>query len=135
MNSKKLLLTFVAGFIVMFALSGLWYLVIMKGFYSEQFSDVQRPEFNMVWITVGYLIAAILLAYIYPHGYKGGPPMKEGMKFGLLMGLLMALPISLLHLGVYNVPLTGSLVDTLYQVVEKIAGGITIGLVYGKGSN
>ena len=134
MNNKKLLLTFVAGFVVMFILSGLWYLVIMKGFYSKQFADVQRPEFNMVWITIGYLVAAILLAYIYPHGYKGGPPMKEGMKFGLLMGLLMALPISLVHLGVHNVPLTGSLVDTIYQVVEKIAGGITIGLVYGKSS-
>lgn len=134
MNTKKLLSTFVAGFIVMFALSGLWYLVIMKGFYSEQFADVQRPEFNMVWITAGYLVAAILMAYVYPKGYKGGPPMNEGMKFGLIIGLLMALPISLVHLGVHNVPLTGSLVDTLYQVVEKIAGGITIGLVYGKGS-
>ncbi len=134
MNTKKLLLTFVAGFIVMFAISGLWYLVIMKGFYSEQFADVNRPEYNMVWITIGYLVAAILMAYIYPLGYKGGPPMKEGMKFGLLLGLVMALPISLVNFGVLNVPLTGSLVDTIYQVVEKIAGGITIGLVYGKGS-
>ena len=134
MNIKKLLSTFVAGFMVMFALSGLWYLVIMKGFYSEQFADVNRPEFNMVWIIAGYLIAAILMAYIYPTGYKGGTPMKEGMKFGLLMGLLMALPISLVNLGVLNVQLTESLVDTIYQVVEKIAGGITIGLVYGKNS-
>ncbi len=134
MNTKKLLLTFVAGFIVMFALSFLWYTVIMKGFYSEQFADVQRPEFNMVWITVGYLVAAILMAYIYPIGFKGGAPMKEGMKFGLIIGLLMSLPVAFVFYGVYNFPLTGSLVETIYQVVEKIAGGMAIGLVYGKGS-
>ncbi len=134
MNTKKLLLTFVAGFVVMFAMSGLWYMVIMKVFYSEQFAAVNRPEFNMVWIIAGYLVAAILMAYVYPTGYKGGSPMKEGMKFGLLMGLLMALPIALVNFGVLNLPVTGSVVDTIYQVVEKVAGGMAIGLVYGKGS-
>ena len=118
----------------MFAMSGLWYLVIMKGFYSEQFAAVNRPDINMIWIIVGYLVGAILLAYIYPYGYKGGPPMQEGMKFGLLMGLVIAVPISLVNFGVLNVPVTGSIVDTIYQVVEKIVGGMAIGLVYGKGS-
>ena len=74
MNGKKLALATLVGFVVMFLISGLWYMVIMKGYYGEQFSEVNREEFNMVWIAIGYLVGAFLLAVIYPIGYKSGSP-------------------------------------------------------------
>ncbi len=131
MNVKKLVMSAIAGFIVMFIISGLWYLVLMKGYYNDQFADVNRPEFKMVWIVIGYLVWAFLMAYIYPIGYKGGPPVKEGLKFGILIGLISVLPIGLVLYGAHTVPLTGTLVDAIYHVVEKGIGGIVIGVVYG----
>ena len=110
MNVKKLVMSAIAGFVAMFIISGLWYMVLMKGYYNDQFADVYRPEFKMVWIVIGYLVWAFLMAYIYPIGYKGGPPVKEGLKFGILVGLISVLPIGLVLYGAHTVPLTGTLV-------------------------
>jgi hypothetical protein len=134
MNCKKLILATVLGFVVMFLISGLWYLIIMKGYYNEQFSEVFRQESKMIWIAIGYLVGAFLLALIYPIGYKGGAPMNEGLRFGILMGLLIALPMGLTLYGVYTIPLIPTIINIVYQVVEKGIGGLFIGLVYGKSS-
>ena len=134
MNCKKLILATVLGFVVMFLISGLWYLIIMKGYYNEQFSEVFRQESKMIWIAIGYLVGAFLLALIYPIGYKGGAPMNEGLRFGILMGLLIALPMGLTLYGVYAIPLIPTIINIVYQVVEKGIGGLFIGLVYGKSS-
>ena len=134
MNGKKLILATVLGFVVMFLISGLWYLIIMKGYYNEQFSEVFRQESKMIWIAIGYLVGAFLLALIYPIGYKGGEPVNEGLRFGVLMGLIISLPMGLVLYGVYTVPLAPTFVNIIYQVVEKGIGGLFIGLVYGKRS-
>ena len=134
MNCKKLILATVLGFVVMFLISGLWYLIIMKGYYNEQFPEVFRQESKMIWIAIGYLVGAFLLALIYPIGYKGGAPMSEGLRFGILMGLFIALPMGLTLYGVYTIPLIPSIINIVYQVVEKGIGGLFIGLVYGKSS-
>ena len=132
MKGTKLVLATVLGFVVMFLVSGLWYLVIMKGYYNEQFSEVYRLEHKMSWIAIGYLIGAFLLAAIYPIGYKSGEPGQEGLRFGILAGLLMALPMGLTIYGVYTIPLAPTVINIIYQVVEKGIGGTVIGLVYEK---
>lgn len=134
MNCGKLIIAWLAGFVVMFLLSGLWYMVIMQSYYAEQFSEVARAEPVMIWIGLGYLVAALLMAFIYPLGYKGGMPAAEGLKFGILIGLIMAVPIGLIMYGVNTIPLGATMVDTIYQVVEKSVGGLVIGLVFGKGA-
>ncbi len=131
MNVKKLVLAWLAGFAVMFLLSGLWYELLMADYYNVQFADVERIKPLFLWIVIGYLIGSFLLAYIYPIGYKGGPPVKEGMKFGFFMGLIMILPIELILYGVHTVPLGATFIDIIYQVLEKTIGGTFIGLVYG----
>ncbi len=131
MNIKKLVSAWLAGFIVMFSLSGLWYMVLMPDYYSVQFADVARAEPLFTWIVLGYLVVSFLLAYIYPIGYKGKSPLKEGLRFGFFMGLIIALPMGLILYGVHTYPLTATLVDIIYLVVEKTIGGIVIGFVYG----
>jgi uncharacterized membrane protein YjgN (DUF898 family) len=131
MKSNKWVLAWLIGFIVMFLVSGLWYLMLMADYNSVQFSEVQRAEFKTLWIIIGYIVGAFLLAIIYPIGYKGGAPIKEGLRFGLLMGLVIALPYGLVLHAIYMIPLEGALVNTIYQVVEKCIGGMVIGLVYG----
>lgn len=134
MNAKKFILAALVSLVAMYLISSLWYMVIMKDFYADNFSEVQRAEFNMIWITVGYIFYALLLAYIYPIGYQGGVPLIEGLRFGLLMGLLIAVPVGLVNQGVWKITLSGTIVEMIYQVVEKSIAGIFIGLIYGKGT-
>jgi hypothetical protein len=137
MNVKKLVLAWLAGFVVALLLGLLWY-TVMEGFYDAQYSELNRPESealrSTLWIVLGYLVGYFLMAYIYPIGYKGGAPVKEGLRFGLLIGLIMTLPFALVLYGVYVFPLAGILVDIIYQVVEKTIGGVVIALVYGSGA-
>lgn len=134
MNLKKLVFAWLAGFVAMFLLSGLWYMVLMPDYYSAQFADVSRAEPLFTWIVLGYLVGSFLMAYIYPIGYKGMSPINEGLRFGFFMGLIIAIPAMFIAYAVNTIPLSGTMVDTIYQIVEKTIGGGVIGLVYGSGA-
>ena len=95
---------------------------------------VAREQVNFLFIVLGYGALAFLMSYAYPIGYKGGTPVKEGLRFGILVGLLVALPLNLILHGVWKVTLAGSLVDSIYHVIEQIVGGIIIALIYGNTS-
>ncbi len=133
MNSKKLVFAWLAGFVAMFLLSGLWYMVLMSDYYATQFADVSRAEPLFIWIVLGYLVGSFILAYIYPVGSKGGSPLKEGLRFGFFMGVLIAVPFMFIAYAINTIPLSGTIVDTIYQIVEKMIGGAVIGYVYGGG--
>ena len=86
----------------------------------------------MAFVMLGYLILDFLMALVYPMGYKGGSPLKEGFRFGALIGLIWVLPISVIDHGLYNLPLTLVIVDSSWHVVQEGIGGIVIALVYGR---
>jgi hypothetical protein len=134
MNGKKWFLGGLAGFAVMFALSGLWYMVLMSKFYREQDQGIMRDQFNFLFIVLGYVVLAFLMSLIYPIGYKGGSPAKEGLRFGVLIGVVVWLTANLTLHGVLNNTLASALVDSVWHVVEQGIGGIVIALVYGKSS-
>ncbi|MCK4798022.1 MAG: hypothetical protein KAT05_11600 [Spirochaetes bacterium] len=131
MNAKKMLFALIAGFIAMFLLSGLWYTLIMADFYEANSPSTAFAEPKMQFIVLGYFILALILAYIYPLGYKGGSPVIEGLKFGVVMGLLWILPIGVVLFGVMESSGILLVVDAIWHVVEQGIGGIVIGLVYG----
>ena len=87
-------------------------------------------ESNLFFIILGVLILAVLMAYMYPQGYKGGSPLKEGLRFGVIIGLLWALPFNVIMVGVMGTAKTLVLVDTLWHLVEQGVGCIVIGYVY-----
>lgn len=134
MNGKKWFLAGLAGFVVMFILSGLWYMVLMAGFYRTQSEAIMREQFNFLFIVLGYIVLAFMMSTIYPIGYKGGSPAKEGLRFGILIGLVVWLTANLVLHGVYNCTLAAALVDSVWHIVEQSIGGIVIALVYGKSS-
>lgn len=135
MNATKLLLATVVGFVVIFVLSGLWHSLIMGDFYADQAAAVSRPEMNMGMVIVGNVILALLMSYMFPMGYKGGAAVGEGLRFGVLVGLLWTLPLELIFVGVWNVPLTLALVDSGWHVVEEGLAGIAIAMVYARGGS
>jgi uncharacterized membrane protein len=134
MNGKKWFLAGLAGFAVMFALSGLWYMVLMSKFYRAQDQGIMREQFNFLFIVLGYIVLAFLMSLIYPVGYKGGSPAKEGLRFGVLIGLVVWLTANLTLYGVLKNTLASALVDSVWHIVEQGIGGIAIALVYGKSS-
>jgi hypothetical protein len=134
MNGKKWFLGGLAGFAVMFALSGLWYMVLMSKFYRAQDQGIMREQFNFLFLVLGYVVLAFLMSLIYPIGYKGGSLVKEGLRFGVLIGLVVWLTANLTLHGVLNNTLASALVDSVWHIVEQGIGGIVIALVYGKSS-
>ena len=134
MDTKKMLYAWLAGAAGMLILGGLWHTVIMGDFYNEQGATAIRQEPKMLFIILGILVMALLMAYMYPLGYKGGSPVTEGLKFGVLIGLLVFLTFNLILHGAFNVTLAGALVDAGWHVVEEGVGGIIIAMVYGKGA-
>ena len=134
MNVKKWFLAGLVGFVVMFVLSVLWYMIIMDAFYREQVGALMREQYNFIFIVLGYLVMAFLMSYIYPIGYKGGSPAKEGLRFGVLIGLLVWLSSNLILYGAHNMTLSATLVDSGWHVVEEGIGGLVIALVYGTAS-
>ena len=134
MDFKKFSMAVVGSFIVMSFLGWLWHRVILVNFYMENVSS-PLPEPNVLFILLGYLILAVLMAYMYPQGYKGGSALIEGLRFGVIIGLLWVLPINVIMIGVVGKSGTLVVVDGLWRLVEQGIGGIVIGYIYGSKSS
>ena len=78
----------VAAFVVMFVLGVLWHTVLMAEHYESILPSVARAEPNLVRVGLGYLITALVMAGVFPIGYKGGSGVAEGLRFGAVIGLL-----------------------------------------------
>ena len=132
MNVKKFVLAWMTAFVVALLVAFGWHLFLLADFYRAQAQAVAREEPNYVFVFVGLLILYFLMALVYPIGYKGGSPVKEGFRFGAMIGLIWVLPISVVDHGLHNLPLTLVIVDSAWHVVQEGIGGIVIALVYGK---
>ena len=132
MSAKKFVLAALAGFAVMFGLSTLWHKVIMVNFYGKHYKSIVE-NVDIIYVLCGYLVLAYLMSLIYPIGYKGGSPLKEGSRFGVIMGLVMLMPMTIIVLlGTGIVSHMGALVDVLWHLIEEGVGGTVIALVYGR---
>ena len=132
MNTKKFVLAAIAGFIVMFGISALWHKIVMGSFYGNHYEAI-ATNVDLLYVLIGYLVIGLLMAFIYPIGYKGGSPLKEGPRFGALIGLVGLLPMTLIVLlGSGLVTHTGAIVDVIWHIIEEGIGGTVIALVYGR---
>ena len=126
---KKFLIATLSSAIGMWLLAGLWHQVINAQFYA---SETQAAHQGTGIIFIAYLVLGLIMAYIYPLGYKGNKPAVEGLKFGFLMGLLWVFPHELAMAGAHDTSVLYVLKNAVWHTVEQGFGGIIIGLVYGK---
>jgi hypothetical protein len=91
-----------------------------------------RPEPLAVFGIVAALITALLMAYIFPMGYKGGKLTAEGLRFGMLLGVLVSLPANLQLYGAAVVPFDGLLTVILWTIITWGIAGAIIAAIYGK---
>ncbi len=132
MRASKLILAAVAAFVVMFSLSGLWHQVLLGDYYVAESAAVARPEPDLAIIALGYAILALLMAWVYPIGYKGGSAITEGARFGAVIGLLWILPWSVIISGIWQIELTIVLVDSAWHIIEQGLGGVAVAMAYGR---
>lgn len=136
MSAKKIILSGLAGFLLLVVLMIVWHGPILGKWYDEQaqLAGIQRTEPNFAIMLLVYLILGFVMAFIYPIGYKGGNPVIEGLRFGFLIGLVWSLPMIMLW-TVWTLPTKLIWVDSLWHFVEKIIAGVVIAIVYGKGAS
>jgi hypothetical protein len=137
MNSKKFITATLVAFLVVFVFDYIWFGVIFKNWWETTMSGIIKtlPEKpNIPVHALGDLCVAALLAWIYPHGYKGGPAISEGIKFGLLMGLVLELP-NAVHS--YDAMQSTTLLafTIVHGIIVGIIGGICVAMVYGSKVN
>jgi hypothetical protein len=119
-----------AAMAFLLAVNVLLYPVVFPDGPPEYYLNV-RVEPIAVYHLLALLVTSILLAYVFPIGYRGKTPWAEGLRFGMLMGVLVSLPMSLHVYATTDTPFAGLLTAVLWTVITwGIAGGL-IGAVYG----
>jgi hypothetical protein len=76
-----------SGYIVpTFASGFLWHLVLFKGSYDAL--GVFRDDLSVPLGLFTIIVQGLVLAYLYPRLYRGGPPLREGARFGVIFGII-----------------------------------------------
>ena len=130
----KLILSTIIGGIVLFVLGWIFYGLIFMDFFKEGYGKIMRDsnDFKMWAIIVANLLQAFFLAWIYPKGYKGGSPAKEGFMYGIDLGALIGAPYVFYMWASYPIKWQTALIDGIIVFVMTLITGLVIGLIYGK---
>jgi len=132
MDARKLVLGGLTAFAVGMALSLLWHVVLMSGFYEAAADGAMRDP-PIIWsVALGYLVVGFVMAYMYPKGHEGGSPLAEGLKFGVLIGLVWWLPTQLVLYGAIEGPSSMILVDGGWHLIEQGLTGVALAMVHDK---
>lgn len=133
MNMNKFLLSVVAGFVGNVVAYVVLEELIFKG-YMER--TIYQPtgastEVALYMPLIAVLLMVIIMAYLYPKGYEGGPPVVEGLRFGILLGLFAGIPFGIFFDLMFPIGFGPALVLILVFTLEIATAGLLIGLVYG----
>lgn len=134
MNTKRWLYASAAAFVVMAILEFVINGVLLADIY-KQTASVWRPETEMrqmMWLFwLAYLIFAPVFTLIYAKGYESSKPgIGQGARFGIYLGLLTAIPMNLIWYVVLPISATLAVYWAIAGMVEMIAMGIIVGLIY-----
>jgi hypothetical protein len=125
----KLILSTIVGGIVFFILGWILYGWIFMDFFKTHYGAIMRtPDDYKLWaIIVGGFVEAFFLAWIYPKGYQGGSPAKEGFMFGLMIGFLFAVPYIFYYWAGHPVTYPAVIVDAVLMFVMTVIFGLILG--------
>jgi len=121
------------GYIVPTFTSGfLWHLVLFKKNYDEL--GVYRDSLSVPLGLFTIIVQGLVLAYLYPHLQRGGPPLREGMRFGVIFGIIFwsiqAVAAAAKH--EMNSVQTFLILETGFFVLMFAIAGPVMGLIHAK---
>ncbi len=129
--NKKLIIGFIAVFVVFMILDYLIHNVLLTSLYEET-QQLWRPEGEMkTWIFfVTGLFFAFFFTLIFSKGYEARGIM-EGVRYGFYVALMVQLPAAYVTYAVMDIPYALALQWFLYGTVQYILLGILLALVFG----
>ena len=134
MNTKRWLFASLGTFAVIFILEMIIHGILLEGIY-KQTASVWRPEADiqrLMWLMwLGYLIFAPFFALIYIKGYEEGKSgVGQGIRYGVYMGFVLSAMQSLGWYTVLPIPAVLAFYWFVAGMVESVAAGITVGVIY-----
>lgn len=132
MNTKRLLMSFVATYIVYNILGYLIHEVWLADTYAS-LAAVWRPEAEMdskiwvFWITSAFF--CFFFCYIFARGYENRG-LGEGFRFGVIITLFYTLPVVYDSYVIYPIPYSLVLQWLFSGLVVSIILGIVAAMVY-----
>ena len=126
---QKTLYAFVAGFVVMYTLAGIWNMFLVARFFTTTLS-IGEGHPIMAYVFSAYLVLSLIMAYLFPRLKIDGSWTSRGLKFGVVMGILWVVPFDLLIHGAFRYPSIALITDTLWAIIEQGLGGLVISYVY-----
>lgn len=126
---KKFIFAAVASGFGMWVVAGLWHNLVMPALYK----DTHATHEGIGIMLIAYMVLGLLMAYIYPVGYKGGKPVHEGLRFGIIIGILWVFPHELAMAGAHEgKSIIYVFKNALWHMFEQGIGGIIVALIHGK---
>ncbi|WP_298793485.1 hypothetical protein [uncultured Allomuricauda sp.] len=134
MFSKSNLLATLGAFVTMFLLGyGIWEFLLADFFAEHTLKNFLNENMNMGLIAASNVIMAFVLSSVYSKWARGHHSAKEGLKFGVWIGVFMGFGMGLLNHAVMGMmDMTGTLVNSIVEVVFYGIIGAVIGLIYQK---
>ena len=121
--STRSLVAALAGGVTLFILGGLFYVLLLPGFFE---TAVAKDPPAFLFIVLGEIVWGLLLAWVFSNA--GVCTMAAGAKAGAVFGLLVALATGLIMYGATTVAdLTYYLGDVVVFAIRYAAAGAVIG--------
>ncbi len=99
------------------------YAGLLASYLEAVFDGIGRTE-PMMWpYLLRSAVIVLVMAYMYPKGYKGGAPLTEGFRFGLLVAILFTVAGALDFCA--SLPIAGSVI--LIMTIPEFIGTILTG--------
>jgi len=133
MNLKSIVLGTLCAVAVMFGVGVVWHLMLFPDLYAE-IQYATRPEILLPFMFLGELCRALMMAIIYPFGYKGGSYVVEGFRFGMVMNIFFGSVFILWTYGLHPVSNLGAFmtIDGAFILLSGSLAGIVIGYCHSK---
>jgi hypothetical protein len=134
MNVKRWLFASLAVLVVIAAVEMVINSVLLAGLYQQTASVWRPPEEiqRTMWLFwLGYLVFAPFFTLIYAKGHEPAKSgLGQGLRYGLYMGLVLSVMQNLVWYAVLPIPGVLAFYWFLGGMVESIAAGVAVGLIY-----
>jgi hypothetical protein len=130
--NKKVVLGFVAVFVVVAILDTIVNTVLMASVYAQT-ADLWRPEGEIkIWlIVICWIFFAFFFTFIFSKGYEG-KGILEGVRYGLYVTGMMAIPVAYMTYAMMPVSYGLAFQWWIYAAIENVVAGSVLALIFGK---
>ena len=129
--TRKILLSTIASFAFLLIVNALLFPLLFPDGPAEKFLNMRENQLFQYHL-VAFLILTFAMSVIYPIGYRGGVPWKEGLRFGCLLTLLVAVPNNLHVYAMVDLPFTKIMKPVPWILFTWGIAGIIIAQIHGR---